>query len=145
MLSFAGLSISGSGSVSSLASLGIDMNDDGTLTVDSTQLNDAVSNHFSDFQNFFQSANGFGQTVSSQLLQLSSPTQGAFSVEIKGLQSTQASLQSQIDDFEVYIAGEQQQWLNQYNQINVMLQQLPLLQSQISAELGDSTSSSSSK
>jgi flagellar hook-associated protein 2 len=142
LLSYATMNISGSGSISTLRSLGIDMNNDGTLTVDSTQLNDAVTNHFSDFQNFFQSASGFGQTVSTQLLQLSSPTQGAFSLDIKGLQTTQSSLQSQIDDFEVYIAGQQQQWLDQYNQINVMLQQLPLLQSQISAELGDNSSSS---
>ena len=36
----AGMSVSGSGhSVSTLRSLGIDMNNDGTLTVDSTQLN----------------------------------------------------------------------------------------------------------
>jgi flagellar hook-associated protein 2 len=117
------------------------MNDDGTLTVDSTKLNDAVTNHFTDFQTFFQSTSGWGQTVSNALLQLTSPTQGAFSVEIKGLQSTNQSLQSQIDDFEVYIAGQEQQWLTQYNQINVMLQQLPLLQSQINAELGNTSSS----
>ncbi len=141
LLGFASMTASGAGSLTTLRSLGINMNDDGTLTVDSTQLNDVVTNHFSDFQNFFQSTTGFGQTVSARLLTLTSPSQGAFSLEIKGLQSTEQSLQSQIDDFEVYIAGQQQQWLTQYNQINVMLQQLPLLQAQINAELGNSTSS----
>lgn len=136
LLGFAGMSVSGAGSFTTLRSLGINMNDDGTLTVDSTQLNDAVTNHFEDFQSFFQSTTGFGQTVSARLLELSSPSQGAFSLEIKGLQSTQQSLQSQIDDFEVYIAGQQEQWLTQYNKINVMLQQLPLLQAQMDAQLG---------
>ena len=140
LLGFAGMTVSGAGSLTTLRSLGINMNDDGTLTVDSTQLNDAVTNHFSDFQSFFQSTTGFGQTVSARLLVLSSPSQGAFSLEIKGLQTTEQSLQSQIDDFEVYIAGQQQQWLTQYNQINVMLQQLPLLQAQINAELGNTSS-----
>jgi flagellar hook-associated protein 2 len=141
LLGFVTQTVTGSGNFTSLRSLGIDMNNDGTLTVDSPTLNDAVTNHFSDFQSFFQSTNGFGQTVANQLLQLTSPTQGAFSVEIKGLQSTFKSLQNQVDDFEVYIAGQEQQWLTQYNQINVMLQQLPLLQAQINAELGNSTSS----
>jgi flagellar hook-associated protein 2 len=140
MLGYISQTVSGSGSISSLANLGINMNNDGTLTVDPTELNDAVTNHFTDFQTFFQSTSGFGQTVSTQLLALTSPSQGPFSVEITGLQATYKSLQSQVDDFEVYIAGQEQQWLTQYNQINVALQQLPLLQSQINAELGNSSS-----
>jgi flagellar hook-associated protein 2 len=136
LLGFVNLSVSGAGDFTTLRSLGIEMNNDGTLSIDSTQLSDAVNNHFTDFQNFFQSVGGFGQTVSASLLQLSSPTQGAFSVEIKGLQSTYQSLQSQIDDFETYIAGQEEQWLTQYNKINVILQQLPLLQAQMDAQLG---------
>lgn len=134
LLGFASFT-SGSGSITSLYSMGISMNDDGTLSVDSAKLSDAVQNHFDDFKNFFQATSGFGQTVSSRLLQLSSPTQGAFSLEISGLQTTQQTLQSQIDDFEVYITSRQQQWYTQYEQINVILQQLPLLQKQMDAEL----------
>ncbi len=137
--------VSGSGSVTTLRSLGVNMNNDGTLSVDSAALSDAVQNHFDDFKNFFQADNGFGQTMSTQLLQLSSPTQGSFSVEIKGLQSTQQSLQGQIDDFEVYIASRQQQWYTQYEQINVMLEQLPLLQQQMTAQLGWVGNSTTSK
>ena len=140
LLGYIAQTVPGAGSVSSLASMGVNMNNDGTLTIDPNKLNDAVSNHFTDFQTFFQSTTGFGQTVSAQLLQLTSPSQGPFSVEISGLQATYKSLQSQVDDFEVYIAGREEQWLTQYNQINAMLQQLPLLQSQINAELGNTSS-----
>jgi flagellar hook-associated protein 2 len=136
MLGYISQTVTGSGSVTSLASLGINMNNDGTLTIDPNELNDAVTNHFTDFQSFFQSTTGFGQTVATQLLQLTSPSQGPFSVEVTGLQATFKSLQSQVDDFEVYIAGKEQQWLDQYNKINVMLQQLPQLQAQMDAQLG---------
>lgn len=127
----------GDASYGTLRSLGITMNNDGTLSLDGAKLNDTVKNHFTEFKNFFQSTStGFGHTVSPRLLQLSSPTQGAFSVEIKGIQSTKSALQDEIDNFEVYIASRQQQWFLTYERVDVMLRQLPLLQSQIQAQLG---------
>jgi len=136
LLAFASYSVSGAGSFSTLGSLGINMNDDGTLTVDAPTLNNAVSANYQDFQNFFQSSSGFATYVSGQLSTLTDPTEGAFYLEIQSDQTTYKSLQGQIDDLETYIASEQTRWLAQYNQINVTLQELPLLQQQIDAELG---------
>ena len=150
VLAFATPTVSGAGSLTSLASLGISMNDDGTLSVDSSQLAGVAGSDWQDFQNFFQSASGYGATVSNQLAQLTDPTEGAFYVDLQNDQTTYNSLQQQIDDLETYIASEEQTWLDQYNQINVTLQELPLLQAQINAELGvvsnngSSTSSNSS-
>jgi len=150
VLGFATSTVSGAGSLTSLASLGISMNDDGTLSVDSSQLAGVAGSDWQDFQNFFQSASGYGATVSNQLAQLTDPTEGAFYVDLQNDQTTYNSLQQQIDDLETYIASEEQTWLDQYNQINVTLQELPLLQAQINAELGvvsnngSSTSSNSS-
>src|SRR5581483_149072 len=48
-------SMSGNNGITSLASIGITMNNDGTMTLDSTQLDHVLQNNFSDFQAFFQS------------------------------------------------------------------------------------------
>ena len=146
LLSFANYAVAGSGSFATLGSLGISMNNDGTLSVDAAALNNAVSSDYTDFQNFFQGTSGFATYVSNQLGPLTDPTEGAFYVELKSDQSSFQDLQDSIDNLETYIASQQQQWLTQYNQINVTLQQLPLLQQQIDAELGFiSNNSSNSK
>lgn len=144
LLSFASLSVPGAGSFSTLGSLGIKMNNDGTLTVDAPTLNNAVSGNYQDVKNFFESASGFATNISGQLSQLTDPTEGAFYVEIKQDQTTYKGLQSQIDDLETYIASKQTQWLAMYNQINVTLQQLPLLEQQINAELSFTNTKSNS-
>lgn len=136
ILGFAGYSVSGTGSIQTLRSLGINMNDDGTLTVDSAALNNAVSSNYQDVQNFFQSTSGFATYLDGQLSQLTDPTQGAFYLDLKGAQATVQGLQDQIDSFETYIATQQQQWTTQYNQINVLLQEFPLLQQITDAQLG---------
>jgi len=136
LLSFASYAVSGAGNFSTLGSLGITMNNDGTLSVDSTTLNNALTNNYQDVQNFFQSSSGFANYVDNQLNQLTDPTNGAFYLEIKSDQTTYNDLQDQINDLNTYVASEQTQWLAQYNQINVTLQELPLLEQQVNAELG---------
>jgi flagellar hook-associated protein 2 len=136
VLGFASYSAGGAGSIQTLRSLGINMNDDGTLSVDSATLNNAVTGNYQDVQNFFQSGSGFATYLDGQLSQLTDPTQGAFYLDLKGAQSTYQTLQDQINDFETYIATQQDQWTTQYNQINVLLQEFPLLQETTDAELG---------
>ena len=58
---------SGTTTVPTLTSLGISMNKDGTLTVDSGALTSALQNNFGDVQNFFQgpALNGFANSITS--------------------------------------------------------------------------------
>ena len=53
----------------SLASLGITMGDDGSLTLDATQLSQTIASNPSSVQNFFQGTalNGFAQSFSTAL------------------------------------------------------------------------------
>lgn len=136
LLGFADYTVSGAGSLSSLQDLGISMNDDGTLSVDSSALSNAVSSNYQNVQTFFQSASGFATYLNNQLTPLTDPTQGAVYVDLKSAQATYQGLQDQINDFQTYITSQQQQWTTQYNQINVMLQEFPLLQQQTDAEVG---------
>jgi flagellar hook-associated protein 2 len=136
LLSAVSFSMSGNGSISTLRSLGLEMQDDGTLTVNSATLNDALQNHYADVQNFFQSSSGFGNFFGGELSTLTDTTDGAFTVDIHGVNNSVSSLQDRIDSFELYISSKQQQLTDQYNRINVMLQAMPQQQAQLKAELG---------
>jgi len=56
----------------------------------------------------------------------------------------QKSFQDQIDNYEIYIATEQQLLTRQYTQVDLALRQLPLLQQQINSELATTTANSNS-
>lgn len=145
LLSAISYSATGSAAYKTLASIGVSMNNDGTLTVDNATLGNAITSNYAAVQNFFQGANGqgFASTLHTQLASLTDPTQGAFYVDIKGKTDTQNSLQDQIDNFEVYVTSQQQLLTTQYQRVDVMLRELPILQAQIQAELGFTNSSNS--
>jgi len=126
-----------------LGSLGISMNNDGTLAVDSTQLNAALNGDYSGVLNFFQSTSGFATGLSAQLTQLTDPTEGAFNLDLQGMQSTYSSLQDQVNDFQTYIASQEQMWTTQYDQLNVTLLQWPFQQQEMNALFGTNSNSNS--
>jgi len=130
--------------VSTLGALGITMNDDGTLSVDNGTLNGAVQSNFSAVQNFFQgtSSNGFAAFLNNQLTTMTDPVNGAFTVDLRSISSENTDLQNQIDDFQVYLQSEQTRLTNEYSQADALLQQLPILEQQINAELGNNTTNS---
>ncbi len=75
LLSLTSFSMSGNGNVDSLQSLGISMNDDGTLSVDSSALNTVLTSNFSNLANFFQAGTGsFGDALSSTMTALNNPS-----------------------------------------------------------------------
>jgi len=125
----------------SLASFGVNMNDDGTLTVDSNALSTALQGHYTDFQNFLQTAStGFAQHFATDLMTLNDPTQGPLSMSLTENQSTQRGLNQSISDFEDRLAQRRKDLTTQYSQIDTMLRMYPLqiqqIQSQLSALTG---------
>ena len=136
-------SVSGS-SVSTLRSMGVTMNDDGTLTIDSAALNAALANNPGAVKSFFQGASddGFAANLNSVLDTYADPVSGAFTVDLKSLSDNRADLQDHIDDFERYLSGEQARLTYEYNQIDMILLQLPQQQKQINAILGYNPSAS---
>ena len=84
-------SYSSSGSViATLGNLGISMNDDGTLTVDSSTLSSAIENNPGAVQSFFQgtSSNGFAANLTNALNTFADPSDGAFTVDLKEASAT---------------------------------------------------------
>ena len=129
------------GNIPNLASMGISMADDGTLSVDSSTLGDALQNNFDAVENFFQgnSSNGFASSLNGQLNSYTDPTQGAFTVDLQSLSSQNSNLQDQIDTFGRYIASEQTRLTAEYSQADILLQELPNQLNQIDTMLGYNT------
>src|SRR5271166_6360218 len=146
LLSAISYSVSGTGQYVNLQSMGLEMQDNGTLQVNSQVFNDAINNHYQDFQNFFQSLSprGFGNFFGTQITQMTDPTLGPFALAVTGLQQTNQSLTSDINDFEARMTSLQQQLTQQYSAVNATLEEYPLLMQQISSQLSSLSSSKSS-
>lgn len=132
-------SASNNGSISTLGALGITMNNDGTLTVDSTTLDDAVQNNTSAVQNFFEgtSLNGFSSSLNTQLQSLTDSSTGAFTVDLSTMQSNYNGLEDDITNFETnYIAGLTKTLTAQYSAAEIALQNINTMKQEINAELG---------
>lgn len=145
LLSSTNYSYSG-GSFSSLASLGINTNNDGTLSIDSSTLDDAITNDASGVTQFFQGTalNGFANDLMSALDTYIDPSQGAFTVELNSISSEQTDLSTQISADQTYYANLQTTLTAQYNEVDIELQQLPVTLQKTDALLGMNNSSSNS-
>jgi flagellar hook-associated protein 2 len=144
MLSMVSQSVSGAGRYVNLQSMGIEMQNDGTLQINSANLSTALSSNYGDVQKFFQSTSGWGQLAGTQMLQLTDPTLGPVAADITGLNQTNQSLTTQINDFESRMSTVQDQLTTEYSNLNALLEQYPSLMQQIATQLGSLPSASSS-
>lgn len=141
LLSAAGYA-NGTGAVETLGDLGISMNKDGTLTLDTATLDSAIQNNFSQVQSFMQgtSQNGFANFLGNQMSALTDPSNGAFTVDLQSISNENQDLQTQINNFNVYLQQQQTILTNEFNQADLALQELPTEEAQINAELGNQSS-----
>ncbi len=136
LLSAVAFSNTGNNSISNLESLGISLNNDGTLSVNQGTLATNLSGHFADVQNFLQSStNGFANNLDTVLTNLADPASGTLGLDAKGLAQTSQDLGSQISDLQANLAIKQANLILVYSQVNATLQELPLLQQQLSQQL----------
>ena len=139
LLGSVGYSSSKTDSIASLASIGVTMNDDGTLTFDSNKFSGLIQSNYSGVKTFFQGSgdgsSGFANSIGKLMDQLTDSTAGAIVIDLKGNSDAQKSITDQIDDFEVRIADRRQQLLEQYSKVDAILRQFPLTQNQVTAQL----------
>jgi len=135
LLNMISTAASGAGQFTSLQSLGIEMQDDGTLQVDTSTLSNALSNDYSDVQNFFQSTSGWGQIANTEMNQLTDPVNGPIAADISGLNQTSDDLTSQIQDFQANMTQVQQQLTNEYDNLNTLLIEYPMQMQEAASQL----------
>jgi flagellar hook-associated protein 2 len=136
---------SGSSIFSSLTSLGITTNSDGTLTLNSSTLTSALQNNSAAVANFFQgdAFDGFASTLTSTLDSYTDYTSGAFTVDLKSIKAEYDDLTDQTNSLEVYLSSQQTILTAQYNAADIAIQQLPQKLKQINALLNPNSTSSS--
>ena len=140
-------SITGNNGLVNLQSIGIQLQEDGTLTVasssspDSMDLNDALTNNFSAVQNLFQSAAsstagaGVAMALNTSLTSLTDAVNGPLNLDMSGINSNVTDLNKQISDFQYQLQQTQTQLMNQYSLINTTLEQLPQTLASINSQL----------
>jgi flagellar hook-associated protein 2 len=143
-------SVAGSGGMVNLASLGINMNNDGTLTVGNTasgeSLSQVLTSNPGTVLNFFQNASstGFANNFNSDLTNLTDATSGILNADIAQNQTQQQNLTSDITDFQQQLQSQQTALTQQFNQVNSSLQEYPALLDEVTSLLGNLLPSSSS-
>jgi flagellar hook-associated protein 2 len=126
----------GSGSVTNLASMGVNLNNDGTLSVDNDALSSALAQNPSAVQSFLQNATtGFATNLNNVLNSLVAPGSGSLTLDAQGISQSSDALNDQISDLQAQLTTQQQYLTEVYSQVNVTLQELPLLETQMSQQL----------
>ena len=123
------LTSSGSGSVSSITQLGINMNNDGTLIFNSSTLDSLLNSNYQAVVSFLQPGNGFtsfGDNFTSTLNNLGNAgPNGAVYLALQSNQATETSLNTDITNENATIATKQQQLTTELNQANYTLTEIP--------------------
>jgi flagellar hook-associated protein 2 len=127
---------SGNNGIVNLASIGVNLNDDGTLTVDSGTLQSALSSNSAGVQNFFQAeSTGFANNLSNAVTSIADSSTGVLGLDAQGITQSSQGLNQQISDLQASLAVQQQNLTQVYAQVNTTLQELPLLQNQLAQQL----------
>jgi flagellar hook-associated protein 2 len=137
-------SITGNSGLVNLASLGIDMNNDGTLTVNQTatethpSLANVLATNPGAVQSFFQnvSGTGFANVFKNDLTNLTDSATGILNVDIAGNTAQQKALGLQITGLQDRLTAQQKLLTTLYSQVNATLQAYPSLLATVTAEIG---------
>jgi len=135
LLSAINYSVGGNGGIVNLSSLGVNLNNGGTLSVDSGTLSTALAGNSSNVQSFLQSATGFSHNLNTVLTSLIDPTAGALGLDAKGFAQSSQDVTNHISNLQAALLIKQQSLTLIYSQVNATLQELPLLQAQLSQQL----------
>ncbi len=125
-LSLALTSGAASGAVSSLDQLGISVNNDGTLTLNTSTLTGELNTNYSDVVGFLQNSGSFGQNLSTVLGQIgsASPT-GAITLQLNSYTTQETTLKDNITTEDALIATDQANITIELNSANEALQGIP--------------------
>jgi flagellar hook-associated protein 2 len=125
-LSLALTSGSASGNVKNLYQLGISVNPDGTLALDSSTLDAELNSNYSDVVGFLQNAGSFGQNLSTTLDGLGSSTpSGVIALALSANTSQETTLNNDVTAQNTLIATQQANLTSELNAANQVLQAIP--------------------
>ncbi|HEX6771698.1 MAG TPA: flagellar filament capping protein FliD [Acidobacteriaceae bacterium] len=114
-------------SLTSMTQIGLSLNANGMLSLNTDQLTSALNDNFAGVQNFFQSTNSFGQGLASAVNNAgNSSSKGILTGAQQANGSLETSLSSTISTMDARIATQQTTLTAQLNAANQTLQAIPL-------------------
>jgi flagellar hook-associated protein 2 len=115
-----------SSDINSLTSLGISVNNDGSLTFDANSLDSLLNTDYNGVVGFLQNANSWGQTFSNMLTNSGSGSStGILALAANSNSSTESTLNAEVSKEQTYITAQQTSLTAELNQANEVLQELP--------------------
>ncbi len=120
------LSYTNSSDVNSLTSLGISVNNDGSISLDTASLDSMLNSDYSGVVGFFQNANSWGMSFSNMLTNAgtSSPT-GILALASKSDSNIESTLNADISKENSLISAQQISLTAELNSANEIMQELP--------------------
>ena len=121
------LNYNNSGSdINSLTSLGISINNDGSLTLDANSLDSLLNTDFNGVTGFFQNANSWGTTFSNMLDNAGTgASTGILKLAQNANSAVESGLNADISAEETLISSQQVSLTAELNSANEVMQQLP--------------------
>ncbi len=117
---------SGGSDISNLTQLGISVNNDGTLTLDSTSLDSVLNSDYSSVVGFFQNANSWGMTFANAINNAgTSSNTGILALAVSANSTSESTLNAEISNENSIISAEQTSLTLELNSANEILQTLP--------------------
>ncbi len=112
--------------VNSLTALGVSVNNDGSLTLDTNALNSELNTDYSGVVGFFQNSNSFGVQFSNTLNNLgTSSTTGTLALALSSDSAIESSLNGNISNENSIISSEQVSLTLELTSANEILQSIP--------------------
>ncbi len=115
-----------SADINSLSSLGISVNNDGSITFDADSLDSVLNTDYSSVAGFFQNANSWGQNFNNMLTGAGAGSStGILSLAKNSNSTIESTLNADISREQSLISAEQSSLTLELNQANQIMQQLP--------------------
>jgi flagellar hook-associated protein 2 len=113
-------------SLNSITQLGLSLNGDGTLSLNTDQLTQALNSNYSGVQSFFQDANGFGLNFENAVDAAGTAAPASLLSQAQSANAaTESSLNNTVSTIDARIATQKTALTTELNQANQTLQAIP--------------------
>lgn len=132
--------VSDGGPLQTLNDVGISVQKDGTLALDTTKLTTATTNNFSSISALFNSpTDGVVTSLNTLLTSMLDPTTGIVAGRTAGIQASLTSNTANQTQMQAQLTADQAMYTSEFNALNVTLTTMQSQQSQLTSELAGLT------
>lgn len=128
------------GALTSLAEVGIAFQKDGSLSLDSSKLNSAISTSFSDVTNLFSSSTGFATRLDDWARSTLTPG-GLIDTRTQSLNNSVKTKNDEIDRLENRMSALQKKYTTEYTNLNLLLSRMNSTSTYLTQQLSSTSSS----